>query len=154
MLCELGEAGTTSGQWDGPGQCNSLPRSGSRLRSNQGLLKGHKSESLYLPLDLCTFDCSSYLSLHRQDPVPACHPHLVLGSLLCCFLSGVIESTELAENCSLLSSLVKTQLLLFADRGVSYASTAGAETAGDGSPVSVKFLCWTGDPLPCPAEDP
>lgn len=102
MLCGLGEAGSTLGQWDGPGQCNS----GSRLRSNQGLLKQHKSGSLYLPLDPCTFDCSSYLSLHRQDPVPACHPHLVLGSFLGRFLGGVVESTELAENCCLLLSLV------------------------------------------------
>lgn len=80
MLCGLGEAGSTLGQWDGPGQCNSLLMSANRPRSNQGLLKGHKSGSLYLPFNPCTFDCSSYLSLHRQDPVPACHPHLVLGS--------------------------------------------------------------------------
>lgn len=65
MLCGLAEAGSTLGQWDGPGQCNLLLMSGSRLRSNQGLLEGHKSESFYLPLDPCTFDCSSYLSLHR-----------------------------------------------------------------------------------------
>lgn len=51
MLCGLAEAGSTLGQWDGPGQCNSLLMSGSRLRSNQGLLEGHKSESFYLPLD-------------------------------------------------------------------------------------------------------
>lgn len=153
MLCELCEASSTLGHWDGPGQCNSLLMSGSRQRSNQCLLKGHKSESFYLPLDPCTFDCSSYLSLHRQHPVPACHPHLVLGSLLGRFLSGVVESTELAENRSLLSSLVKTQPLLFAYQRVSYASTGGAEATGDGSPVSVTFLYWRGDSLPCPAED-
>lgn len=62
MLCRLGEAGSTLGQWDGPGQCNLLLMSSSRLRSNQGLLKTHKSGSLYLPFDPCTFDCSSYLS--------------------------------------------------------------------------------------------
>lgn len=46
MLCGLREAGSTLGQWDGPGQCNSLLMSGSRPSSNQGLLKGHKSGSL------------------------------------------------------------------------------------------------------------
>lgn len=147
MLCGLGEAGSTLGQWDG--QYNSLFMSGSRLRSNQGLLKGHKSGSLYLSFDPYTFDCSSYLSLHRQDPVPACHPHFVLGSLLSRFLSGVVESTELAGNCSLLFSLVKTQLLLFAYRGVRqlYQHCWGRNNRG-WQPCqcedTLKFLSWRG----------
>lgn len=104
MLCRLGEAGSTLGQWDDTSQCNLLLMSSSRLRSNQGLLKTHESGSLYLPFDPCTFDCSSYLSLHKQDPVSACHLHLVLRSLLSHFLGGVVASTELAENCSILSA--------------------------------------------------
>lgn len=37
------EAGSTLGQWDGTGQCNSLLRSGGRLMGNQNLLMGYKS---------------------------------------------------------------------------------------------------------------
>lgn len=99
MLGGLGEAGSTLGQWDGTGEYNSPLMSGSRLMSNQDLLLGHKSGGpLHLLFVPCTVDCNSYLSLHRQDPVPACHPHLALGSLLCGFLGGMVQSTKPAKK--------------------------------------------------------
>ena len=109
MLGGLGEAGSTLGQWDGTGQCNSLLMSSGRLMSNQDLLVGHKSGRTHrafvcpiCPLHLC----NSYLNLHGPDPVPACHPHLALGLLLCRFLGELVRSTKLAENCSLLFPLL------------------------------------------------
>lgn len=99
MLGGLGEAGSTLGQWDGTGEYNSPLMSGSRLMSNQDLLLGHKSGGpLHLLFVPCTVDCKSYLSLHRQEPVPACHPHLALGSLLCGFLGGMVQSTKPAKK--------------------------------------------------------
>lgn len=109
MLAGLGEAGSTLGQWDGTGQCNSLLMSGARLMSNQDLLVGHKSgrtrRAFVSPI--CPLHpCNSYLSSQEQDPASACQPHFALGSLLCRFLGGLVRSTKTAENCSLLFSLL------------------------------------------------
>lgn len=62
---------------------------------------------------------------------------------------GLVKNTELAENCSLLFSLLKPQLLLFAYRGVRQVYQHWWDRNNRGwQPCQcenrLKLLCWRG----------